>query len=227
MEIEEINNIGIELTSLLNLKNPPIAVALISDTAEIPPKVGRIDTSMRHCQMVDKVRREKKQFYALEDDQQCKGGAAVMGMLEMAHKLASGEVYYNLGRFENMESAKNTMEQVASLQPGSTKAVLYGSLDQVTFKPDVVLIIDTPEKIMQLSQALIHHSGGRVNASFAGIQSVCADCVVIPYKEGTVNASLGCGGSRKFANIGEDEMIIGIPLKKLPELAEAAEKMFG
>ncbi|MBP2029455.1 uncharacterized protein (DUF169 family) [Methanohalophilus levihalophilus] len=227
MELEQINNIGTDLIRLLKLKTSPIAVALVSDESEIPDDIERINGPLRHCQMVDKVRKEGKQFYSLVDDQQCKGGAAVMGMQEMPAKLASGETYYGLGRFENLESAKHTMEQVPTLPAGSTKGVIYGPLDKITFKPDVVLIIDTPKKAMQLSQALIHHSGGRVNASFAGIQSVCADGVVFPHKEQIVSATLGCGGSRKFANIGEDEMILGIPADKLPELAEAAEKMFG
>jgi uncharacterized protein (DUF169 family) len=226
METNELNNIGVELTRLLDLKNPPIAVALVPDGSQIPDDAERIEGPMRHCQMVDKVRREKKQFYALVDDQQCKGGAAVMGLREMAPRLASGEVYYNLGRFESLESAKKTMDQVPVLPAGSTRAILYGPLDTVTFRPDVVLIIDTPKKAMQLSQALIHHTGGRVNAGFAGIQSVCADGVVSPYKDGTISVSLGCSGSRKFANIGEDEMIIGIPTEKVGDLLEASGKIF-
>jgi len=227
MELKEINNIGTDLIRLLKLKTSPIAVALVSDIIEIPEDVERIEGPLRHCQMVDKVRKEGKQFYAIADDQQCKGGAAIMGMQEIAPKLASGETYYNLGRFESIESARNTMEQVPVLPAGSIKAVIYGPLDKITFNPNVIIIIDTPKKAMQISQALIHHSGGRVNASFAGIQSVCADGVVFPLKNGIVSVSLGCGGSRKFANIGEDEMILGIPVEKLPELVEAAEKMFG
>lgn len=227
MKIKEINQMGKELKDLLKLKNPPVAVALVPDTHELPEGINKIEEKMRHCEMVDKVRKKGSEFYALVDDQQCKGGAAVMGLQEMAPKLANGDVYYNLNRYKTINSARRTMQQVPRLKAGSTKAVLYGPLDKVSFIPDVVLIIDTPKKAMQLSQALLHRFGGRVNASFAGIQSLCADGVVQPYKDGHISASLGCGGSRKYANVAEDEMIIGIPVERLHDMIEAAHEMFG
>ncbi|WP_135605438.1 DUF169 domain-containing protein [Methanococcoides sp. NM1] len=226
MDIKEINEFGTQLTEKLNLKTKPVAVSLIPEGHDIPEGIEKIDEKTRHCQMVDIVRKTGKQFYSTADDQMCKGGSAVMGLQEMPHKLATGDTYYNLKRFSTINAARRTMEKVTKVAPGSTKAALYGPLETVTFKPDVVVIVASPKQVMQLSQALLFKFGGRVEASFAGIQSVCADGVVLPYKEGKISVTVGCGGSRKFANITENEMIIGIPVERLHDLVEAVNEMF-
>ncbi len=80
---------------------------------------------------------------------------------------------------------------------------------------------------MELSQALLHKSGGRVNAGFAGKQSVCADGVAYPYLTGEAGVTIGCSGSRKYTEIQDEEMIMGIPVAMLPDLVESAKSMFG
>jgi len=90
----------------------------------------------------------------------------------------------------------------------------------------VILIITNPKQVMELSQALLHKNGGRVNASFAGKQSVCADGVAYPYISGEAGVTVGCSGSRKYTEIKEDEMIISIPVDMLPGLVASARTMF-
>lgn len=225
MDIEEVNKLGNELVDLLKLETSPVAVALVPKNHEVPEGFERIETPTRHCQMIDDVRKTGSQFYALLDDQQCKGGAAFLGLQEVGAALASGDMYYKLKRFDTLNAARRTMEQVPRLEAGSTKAVMYSPLEKAGFLPDVVVIITNPKQVMQLSQALIHKFGGRIEASFAGIQSLCADGVVRPYKEGEVSVSVGCSGSRKHANIADEELIIGVPVERLQDMVEALKKM--
>jgi uncharacterized protein (DUF169 family) len=67
--------------------------------------------------------------------------------------------------------------------------------------------------------------GGRVTVEMAAVQAACADSTVVPYITGNINISLGCLGCRKTSSIGPDEMIVGIPAKKLEALVAALEKM--
>jgi uncharacterized protein (DUF169 family) len=225
MDLKELNEFGKILTEKLNLKTKPVAVSLIPEGHDIPEGIEKLDETTRHCQMVDMVRKTGREFYATADEQACKGGSAMMGLNEMPHKLATGDTYLKLKRFNTINAARRTMESVTRLEPNSIKAAVYGPLESATFTPDVIVIITTPKQVMQLSQALIYMHGGRVETSFAGIQSVCADGVVRPYKEGKVSVTLGCGGSRKFANVAEDEMIIGIPVERAHDLLEAVNEM--
>lgn len=226
MNNEEIQKLGKELIDTLHLKTSPVAVHLVKADEELPADIPRIGENIRHCQMVDNTRRKGSQFYAILDDHMCKGGAAVMGLTEMGEKLKTGEVYYHLNHFGSLDAAKSTMEKVPRVAGNSVKAVVYSPLEKTTFKPDVVLIITTPKQVMELSQALLHKNGGRVNASFAGKQSVCADGVAYPYLSGEAGVTIGCSGSRKYTEIKEDEMIMSIPVDMLPGLVASAKTMF-
>ncbi|WP_094227941.1 DUF169 domain-containing protein [Methanolobus psychrotolerans] len=227
MNNEYIQRLGKELIDILQINTSPVAVHLVKTDEEIPAGINHIGETTRHCQMVDNVRRLGTQFYSFLDDQMCKGGAAVMGLTEMSPKLKSGEVYYNLNHFSSLDSAKSTMGRVPMVEANSIKAVVYSPLEKVTFKPDVILIIATPKQVMELSQALLHKSGGRVNAGFAGKQSVCADGVAYPYLTGEAGVTIGCSGSRKYTEIQDEEMILSIPVDMLPAMVESAKSMFG
>ncbi|MDI9395873.1 MAG: DUF169 domain-containing protein [Euryarchaeota archaeon] len=220
MELKDINNYGNEMIECLKLKTSPVAVKLILKGEKVPEGIKKVDESMRHCQLVDRVRRTGEEFYALGEDEMCKGGAGAMGLGAIPPKVASGEFYYaNLKQFSTLEAAKRTIDMVPKLAPNSTEAVLYAPLEKTSFMPDVILVICNPKQIMLLTQAYMYSVGGRIETGFAGKQSLCSDGVVQPYKEGKIEVTVGCSGSRSYAKILDEEMIMGIPIKLLPDLA--------
>jgi uncharacterized protein (DUF169 family) len=101
------------------------------------------------------------------------------------------------------------MEDIPKIDP-MMKAIIYAPLENVKFDPDVIVVICKPAQAMKLAQAMVYTRGGRVEASFSGIQSVCADAVAGPFTQNTANFTLGCSGSRKFAGIEEEEVIVGM-----------------
>jgi uncharacterized protein (DUF169 family) len=100
---------------------------------------------------------------------------------------------------------------------------MYAPLEKAPFIPQVILIVSNPWSMLKLSQSTLFRMGGRINAEFAGIQSVCSDACAQTYLNGKVNFSLGCDGSRKFAGIDDAEMVMGIPAELLPEIVEALQ----
>ena len=64
-------------------------------------------------------------------------------------------------------------------------------LKHAPFDPDVVVIICNPKQAMQLAQAMVYTLGGRFEADFAGIQSICGDAVAGPYTTKRPNITLG------------------------------------
>ncbi|MDK2827091.1 MAG: hypothetical protein PWQ63_1530 [Methanolobus sp.] len=227
MNNEDIQKYGNELKEVLQMTTSPVAVHLVRADEEIPEQIPHVGETTRHCQMVDNVRRLGTEFYATLNDQMCKGGASVMGLTEMSPKLKSGEVYYNLNHFASLDAAKATMDRVPMVEANSIKAVLYAPLEKASFVPDVILVIAKPKIVMELSQALLQKNGGRVNAGFAGKQSVCADGVSYPYLTGEAGITIGCSGSRKYTEIQDEEMIMSVPVDMLPALVESAKAMFG
>ncbi len=227
-KIKEINEYGREIIELLQLETSPVAVALVPKGAEIPEGIQRIKEKMKHCQMVDHVRKTKEEFYAVLEDQACKGGAAAMGLGHMPPKLASGEFYYDkLKHFKTMEASKNTLTKVPMVEAESILATLYAPLESSSFVPDVVVIICSPKQIMLLTQAALYKEGGRIETEFAGKQSLCSDAVAEPYLTGKMGITVGCTGSRTYTGIQESELTVGIPAKMLPDLVEGLRAIVG
>ncbi len=226
MDIEKINSYGQELIDCLKLKTSPVAVKLVPKGNPVPEGMKKVDETMRHCQLVDRVRRSGEEFYTLGEDQMCKGGAGAMGLGELPPKVATGEFYLKgLKQFSTQGAARRTIDRVPKMPPNSTEAVLYAPLEKATFSPDVIVIICTPKQVMLLTQAYMYKTGGRLETSFAGKQSLCSDAVVQAYKEGKVGVTVGCSGSRTYTKIEDEEMIMGIPVELLPDVLSGLKEI--
>lgn len=226
MDIKEINDYGQELINRLNLKTSPVAVKLIPTGGQVPEGIKKAEEAMRHCQMIDLVRRTGQEFYATVDEQQCKGGAASMGIGQMPPKVASGEFYYSgIKQFGALEAAKLTVDMAPTLPENTNDAIVYAPLEKASFTPDVVVMICNPKQIMLLTQAIMYKEGGRLEVSFAGKQSICSDGVVQAYRDEKVGVTVGCSGSRAYTEIADEEMTIGIPVKLLKDVVAGVEKI--
>ena len=163
-------------------------------------------------------------FYAKNEEQMCKGGASALGLMETPEKIKTGEFYQILGRFSSLGSAKRTMESLPRIEP-MMKAIIYASLKDIKYDPDVIVVISKPAQAMKLVQALVYTLGGSVESVFSGIQSICADAVAGPFLRGKANITMGCSGSRQYANIKEEEAIVGINGEDIGNLVDALENM--
>ena len=163
-------------------------------------------------------------FYATSEEQMCKGGSSALGLEEAPPKVKTGEFYYELGRFSSIGSAKTTMESIPKIDK-IMHALVYSPLEKANFDPDVIVIFANPAQAMKLSQALVYTMGGRVEVDFAGIQSICADAVAGPFTRRKANITLGCSGSRKYADVKSDEVIVGLTAENIGCVVNALENM--
>jgi len=209
--------------SKVKLITKPVAMKLIKSEDEIPEGFNLIDEKVRHCEMVRKASLGEK-FYSTAEEQMCLGGAGAIGLMEMPKKLANGEKYYSLGRFKDLESAKSLTSKL-SIVEDKHWGMLYAPLDEADFKADVIQIITEPVGGMKLAQSIVYTSGEKINPNFAGIQSLCGDAFANPYIEKGVNFTLGCDGSRKAADVKDNEMAIGISADKIDEVISGLESI--
>jgi uncharacterized protein (DUF169 family) len=209
------------LKKYLKLTGSPVAFRFATKKEEIPAGMEKMDRTIRHCAMVGLARTEGKIFYATSENHECNGGAWSLGLREITETLRNGDFYYKLGKFESSAACKRTIDRVARLGTKETYATLYAPLEKAPFTPQIVIIVANPWAMLKLAQSTLFRLGGRIEAEFAGIQSVCADVCAQTYLNGKVNFSLGCDGSRKFSGIDDAELVIGIPAEILPELVEA------
>jgi uncharacterized protein (DUF169 family) len=209
------------LRTYLKLSGSPVAFRFVTKKEEIPAGMQKFDKTVRHCSMIGMARKEGKIFYATSENHECNGGAWSLGLREITDTLKNGDFYYKLGKFESSAACKRTIDRVPRLESGFTYATLYAPLEKTPFDPQVVVIVASPWSMLKLAQSTLFRTGGRINAEFAGIQSVCADVCAQTYLNGHINFSLGCDGSRKFSGIEDGEMVMGIPAELIPELVES------
>lgn len=219
----DTKELGKKLEELLELEYPTVGVKLAKSKDEIPKGYEELDEPIRHCEMIQIARKEGKKFYASLDKHTCKGGAYAIGILQNPPEpLATGKLYYKLGNFESEEGAVKTVEAIPKVKE-KIYASVYAPLSDADFDPDSIIIITSPKKGLRLVQALLYKEGGRFQADFAGIQSLCADAVAAVKVRGVANATLGCNGSRKYARIEDGEMVFAFPLSDLENIVEALE----
>lgn len=215
------------LKKLLGLSGSPVAFRFAHTKEEIPGGMAEVSEQLRHCKMVSMARHEGAVFYAPVDKHLCNGGAWALGLRPLTESLQTGDFYFKLGKFSSRAACRRTIDRIPHLNPGETYATLYAPLENAPFVPEVVLIVTTPLSMLKLAQASLYEVGGRNQATFAGIQSVCADATAQTFLSGRTNFSLGCDGSRKFSGIEEQEMVMGIPAERLPGLMVGLETVMG
>jgi uncharacterized protein (DUF169 family) len=218
MVIKGINSYGQVMVEFLKLNTSPVAVKLILKGGEIPAGIKKVDEVMTHCQFVDRVRRTGEEFYTLSQDHMCKTGSGTLGLNELPPEISSGEKYYKFNLFSTQSAARRTVEKIPILPPNYTEAIIYSPLETTSFVPDVIVLICNPMQVMILIQAYMYKTGGMLETSLVGMQSLCSEGVVQVYKEGKIGVTVGCSGSRSYTGIADEEMIMGIPVELLPDV---------
>ena len=211
------------IESKIKLDAKPVAMKLIKTEDDLPEGYDLIDEKIRHCEMVRKASLGDK-FYSTLEQQMCLGGAGAIGLRDMPPKLANGEKYFSLGRFQDLETAKNLTSKLSVIEDEHW-GIIYAPLDEADFEADVIEIITEPVGGMKLAQSIVYSSGDKVNPSFAGIQSLCGDAFANPYISGGFNFTLGCDGSRKAADIKDNEMTVGISAAKIDEVISGLDSI--
>ncbi|HWQ49554.1 MAG TPA: DUF169 domain-containing protein [Methanosarcina sp.] len=226
MDVKEINSYGQKMVEYLELKTSPVAVKLISKGGEIPSGIKKVDEVMTHCQFIDRVRTTGEEFYTLAEDQMCKIGSGTLGLNEIPPEVPSGESYYKEFKlFGTQGAARRTAEVMPILPPNTTDAIIYSPLEKTSLVPDVAVIICNPKKVMLLTQAYMYKTGGRLEVSFVGTQSLCSEGVVQTYKEGKAGIGLGCLGSRTFTKMEDEEMVMGISIELLADVVSGLKEI--
>jgi len=212
------------LKEMLGLKWSPVAVKLVKadeSTGEIPSESPK---RLRYCQLLMEAKKGKSATLT-SGNIACPAAAAALGLMPLPEKISSGKMLKTLGLFESEEAAAKTMAQMSRMKLGEVKAIAAAPLENATFRPDVVIIEDKPEKIMWINLAAIHETGGRLTFSSAVFQACCVDVTVIPYLTKNVNVSLGCYGCRDATDIADDECLVGIPIEKMDKITTSLKAL--
>ncbi|MCK9323174.1 MAG: DUF169 domain-containing protein [Candidatus Methanomethylophilaceae archaeon] len=203
-----------KLKTILGLRAEPVAIKLIKEGEEYPACCKLPEAQMSHCQAMFRARHGECIKMPLEM-QNCHVGASALGMLPTPEKVATGEFHVGIGIHD---SAAAAAKMISDRIPMSYEIVgeVVCPLKDADFTPDVVTIVDIPERVYWIIPLMTAEQGGRATFSSSPFQCACEDITVIPVVSGVPNISLGCFGCRKKTDMAKDELAVGIPYSKIP-----------
>jgi len=190
--------LSMKFRKFFELPSSPVAIRIINDTSEQKTSIK----PMRYCEMVRRSAFYGESFVFSVEELTCTSAELALGFTEPSY----GEVY-------------------PRIKPANTKLVSISSLEKTEKKPDVVIIVGNPRKIMRISTILAQlHEKQPVEVKFKGEFAVCGECTAIPYLEKKVNLSLLCNGARMFSGFRDDEIVMGFPLEDFERVAQSTEE---
>ena len=214
MNYQEISNI---IKESLNLKTSPVSVKLFEkekDAEEIFEKTNKTI----HCQAIITASKGKS-FYGTIAEIGCPIGAGILGLKKLPEKILNGSQFDKMNVTSSQESGKALIDSVA--KNNTIEAIAYMPLEDSKIEPDVVVVIAKPRQIFDLIRANTYQEGKRMDNSVGGTQSLCGDILVNSIQTNDPHISFGCIGSHMATELSEDQVIIGIPISKLEEIANS------
>jgi uncharacterized protein (DUF169 family) len=203
-----------QLTALLSLQHPPVALAFAEQPPEgIAPAGQPVPSACTFWRQA-----EQGTFYAAAAQHfNCPVGSMVMGF-ELPE-----EVGEQLGGLvQSMCDARYlSMEEAAKIPTVGrhSAGIVYGPLHEFPLDPDLVLLW------VNVAQAMLYSEAAGRAAWTATPMDVTGrpGCAALPLalRSGQPGLSLGCAGMRTFTEIGDDLTLAAIPGSALSGFAEA------
>lgn len=207
----------------LGLRWQPVAVSLI-DKDEPLPDVPLPPENQRFCQAMMAARRGAS-ILMPPHRHSCPDGTSIFGMTGVPEKLATGEIYVLFHKVVNAEAAARMVAERPTLPPKSRRATYVAPLAKTVRKPEVVVVTGMPEQMMWLCMSMSYYSGHRFDFHASGFNSMCVEAVLYPLTEQEPNITFGCYGCRAATDVAEDMMFMGLPVDKLPIVAQGLTEL--
>lgn len=211
------------LMEALSLRWRPVAISLIA-AGEPLPDVPLPEERLRFCQSLMAARRGRSLMMPA-NRHACPDGTSILGLTPMPEKLASGELYILFNKLDSVEAAKRMVHERPCLPARSVDATVVTPLDDARCKADVIAIIAQPEQIMWLSMATSFYTGHRHDFHASGYNAQCVETTLLPYTSGEINISFGCYGCRASSDVGDDLMMMGIPVTLMPDIVKGLAEL--
>jgi len=190
----------------------PVAIRFVQDAASS-------QTEMLFCELVQNARNGDNVTFS---KQGCPVGAYVLGR----DALRPDDYYHRSGRYKDRATAVEAVNSLPRLVKQYSSIQLF-PLTKSSDKYDILLLFLSPNKAMQIIQALSYHNGLPSEFKSGGTASICGDCTAAAENSHQLCISLGCKGSRKHSRYGDDEVIVGIPKKLIIPIQEGLEVIPG
>jgi uncharacterized protein (DUF169 family) len=202
-----------QLTDLLKLRMPPVALAFRALPPAIVPHVSSVGPS--GCSYWKLAALGQTFYTEAADHYNCPIGAYTHGIdLPPARAKELEEVTGMMFRLGYLRP-----EEVSGIprRQGEFGVALYAPLAETTWEPDMVVVCGNAKQVMLLTEA--------AQAAGVGSESGLIDrptCAAVPevLRTGRSAASLGCIGNRVYTGLADDELYLALPGREVGMIVE-------
>ena len=169
-----------------NFERKPVGIRY---SLEKPEGIKQLDKSLAFCEMVKEAQQRSDPFYFSKENEECAGKNA-LGMEETSVAAAAGQVGGGGRIFQddraNSSLIYNVYESFPKPVKGTINYVAYAQLDQLTFEPDLLVIVGNASQAEIVMRAM-SYTTGELYRSVVSTVFACASLYVYPYQTGNVN----------------------------------------
>ncbi len=190
-----------------------------------PEGVQRVEEVLSFCQFVKLCQDTGRSFYIDKDNDNC-FGKMVLGMIPKQPFAASGQAGMDFGVFRTPAPNAKIHNLAPTLVEGSVNYVLFSTVENCCFEPDIVIAVCDTEQADIVMRATSYISGDFWESKTSCVVS-CGWTYVHPYLTGKVNfcvTGMHHGMARRKV-YPKGLHIISIPYQKLDEVCTALKEM--
>ncbi len=221
-ELATLHKYAEEFEKRLRLKTFPLAVKLMEKEEDIPEEAVRplrdLGYHMPLCQVFATSRRDGTLMAALKEDMLCFEPVVGYGLAEPPQYFLEGH-----NRFpedvESLEVGSHYASDFPRLPVGKYIGVISAPLKTANFEPDLVMLYCDSAQLSLLLLAREYKIGYDLKQSLSS-HAACVYSVVPVMQTGECRVAIPCRGDHYFAIAGDDDLVFGIPTKKLDDLLE-------
>lgn len=192
-----------------------------------PEGMEPLDRKLAFCEILKEALQSQKPFYFAKEHEDC-FGKAILGMVQEDQSLGeSGIIGYKWGIFQEPRANGRLYHRNFHLGKGTVKYVALAPFDQLTFDPDLLLIMATPEQAEIVLRASSYATGELYESKSSPVLG-CSWLTTYPFMSGKINYLLtnlqthGMKGRQAFP---DGWVLISIPFDRLSSVADGLREM--
>jgi uncharacterized protein (DUF169 family) len=192
---------------------------------EKPEGIELLDKQLALCEMVKEAHQRNKPFYFTKENENCVG-RLVLGMLEGGGSGATGQIGVEFGIFQDARANRNIYRNQWTLETGVIQYVAYSPVDQLTYEPDLLLIMANVSQAEIIMRAMSYSTGEIWTSQLTGV-GACSWLYAYPFLSGNVNYTVtGMSFGMKAKEIlPAGWILISIPYQWIPTITRNLNEM--
>lgn len=204
-----------------NFERKPVGVKFMPTKPEGIEKLNKI---LDFCEML-KEAQEGSPFYVTEEEFTCIG-PLLLGMVDHDPIFESGLVGPRLGVFQDSRANRRLYDVIPKLAKGTVNYVAFSPLDELTFDPDLLIVMANTSQTEILLRAHSYMTGEMWSTRGTPV-AACAWLYIYPYVSGKLTFTLtGLSFGMKARQLFPEGLVLmTIPWGLLPGMVQSLQEM--